>query len=1034
LRLPVVAAALLALVACSKTTEGPTPQVVGVINPRTRNVTPPRVCNAQGGERGWRLEVAGERFAPMPGAVLTDTPTVAMPEVTLRGPAALTLARDRVFYVRPELLLLDLPTGGNTASTELPAGSYAVEVRNPVGGTGSLPDALVVVPPPTVESVVPPPGGYAFNAPSPIVIVGTDFQPGTFPMLVLRRAGVADRPLFTINAVSPTRIETEIPPGTPEGTYDLVLTSAEGCSATRAQAITITYAKLGTLTLDPRFGWQRRNQAITLYNSPTGPQRAFAAGAPDIYLVAPLKTAPTELVDIPLRRVAVVSPQEVTAVVPTCSGFEAVPLTAPECPRGIVPGGPYALKVADASGATGEVLASAGFTVVAEPPPSISSITPGSTEAGGLGGAPLTVVGEHFGTGAKVQLLKQLTGGNLLACDLPATGTATSEQLQARVPSTLPASACVQYTSTGTQVEGNTEGLTLSPGLYVVRVQNVTDPAFANYSGLVVTNASANPRLGPRFSTQLDTARADFPLVTATDDLGQPFLYALGGVTREVVAGVGQLRTLASVEVAQVTLFGDLAGECTGTACTFRTLGASALGVGWRLSGNGTGTPNATPTPRSGHTAVVRTVKGDTSYVFLIGGVDETGAAQPFVERAQVLRVADAPALAQPTTTSEEGTTLPAGTFYYRVSALLREDDPKNPGGETLPSDEYSVNSVGAGTVVELSWPCQPAAARYHVYRTANPNQPSGTEVLLAERAAPACTDTPLPQVTYRDTGADRPPQDDTPRPLPPGALGRWVRFANGLNVARGQAATQTVGDEVYVTGGFCSTPGANCPSAGAALANVERATFVDDAATGPRPGNFTLLSAGSALNAARRRHSLAVASATTAPGAFASTSPDNRQDVWLVVVGGDQGGAPLNNTTAPGAVFEVAKVRDANGVVAAPTFTGIDNGNSGNHGGWAYVAANGLFVSGTTGGANATFRSGDLCPASNAPAPCLNAGSFNENLNSTGLGNQYPDGGARFLNGNTLFRAFIYVAGGFPRDTLLEDVAPSATVESLLY
>ncbi|MBZ4418345.1 hypothetical protein [Myxococcus sp. RHSTA-1-4] len=1032
MRLP-VAAALLTLVACSKTTEGPTPKVIGAINPLTRNVTPPRVCNAQGGERGWRMEVAGERFAPMPGDVLTDNPTVAMPEVTLRGPATLTLSRDRVFFVRPELLLLDVPTRDSTPATDLPPGSYAVEVKNPVGGTGSLPDALVVVPPPTVTRVLPPPNGYSFASASPIVIEGTEFQPNTYPAIVLRRAGVPDQPLFVVNVVSPTRIESEIPPGTPEGTYDLVLTNPEGCSFTLPQAITITYARLGTLTLDPRFGWQLRNQAVTLYNAPTGDERTFAAGAPDIFLVAPLKTAPTELVDIPLRRVAVVSPNEVTAVVPTCSGLGAAPITAPECPNGIVPGGPYALRVVDTSGAVGEVPASAGFTVLAEPPPVISSITPGSTEAGGLGSAPLTVLGENFGAGAKVQLLKQLASGNVLACDLPSTGTPTATQLQALVPGTVAATSCVQYTSTGTQVEGNTEALTLAPGLYVVRVQNTTDPAFANYSGLVVTNASANPLVGPRFSTRMGTARADFPLVTATDDLGQPFMYALGGVTREVVDGAGQLRTLSSVEVAQVTLFGDLAGACEGTTCTFRTLASTPLGVGRRLAADGSGTPNATPTPRSGHTAVVRTVKGDTSYLFLIGGVDETGAAQSFVERAQVLRAADAPALAQPATTTEEGATLPAGTFYYRVSALLREDDPKNPGGETLPSDEYSVKNLSTGTVVQLAWPCQPAAARYRVYRTATPDQTSGTEVLLDEVAAPDCAGTPLPQVTWRDTGALQ-PQDGAPRPLPPGALGRWVRFANGLNVARGQAATQPVGDEVYVTGGFCSTVDANCPGAGASVASLERATFVDDATTGPRLGDFTLLSAGNSLNAARRRHSLAVASATTAPASFASTSPDNRQDVWLVVVGGDQGGAPLNNATAPDAVFEVAKVRDASGLVAAPTFTGIDNRNSANHGGWAYVAANGLFVGGATGGTTAAFRSGNLCPAGNAPVPCANAGSFNDNLNATGLGGSYQDGAARYLNGNVLFRAYIYVAGGFPGDTQLQGATPSATVESLLY
>ncbi|MFP2925245.1 hypothetical protein ACLESO_08505 [Pyxidicoccus sp. 3LG] len=365
MRLP-VAAALLALVACSRTTEGPTPRIVGVINPRIRNVTPARVCNAQGGERGWRLEIAGEAFAPMPGEVLTDTPTAAMPEVTFRGPTTVTLARDHVFYVRPELLLLDSPTRDTTPSVELPAGSYAVEVTNPVGGTASLLDALVVVEPPTVTRVVPPAGGYSFIAPSPFVVEGTNFRTDTFPNLILKRTDGAEQPLYVVTVVSPTRIETELPPGTPEGRYDLVLTSPEGCGTTFPQALDVTYPKLGALSVQPRSGGELTNQTITVTNAPTGDQLGFSGGVPSLFLVAPVKSAPSQVQQIPLRDVTFVSATEVTAVVPTCTGFEPPPATDPKCPNGIAAGGPYAIQVADTNGAVGEVPASLGFTVVAD--------------------------------------------------------------------------------------------------------------------------------------------------------------------------------------------------------------------------------------------------------------------------------------------------------------------------------------------------------------------------------------------------------------------------------------------------------------------------------------------------------------------------------------------------------------------------------------------------------------------------------------------------------------------------------------------
>jgi hypothetical protein len=722
-----------------------------------------------------------------------------------------------------------------------------------------------------------------------------------------------------------------------------------------------------------------------------------------------------------------VSPSEVTAVVPTCTGFESLSLADPACPNGIVPGGPYGLLVADVEGAVGEVPASAGFTVLTEEPPSITSITPGSTETGGLTAAnPLVVTGTGFGAGAKVQLLSQLASGNVLACDLPATGTPSATELRALVPGSIPAASCVQYTPAGTQVEGpNTQALRLDPGLYVVRVQNTANPAFANYSGLVVTTAAANPLEGPLFSTRLATPRASFPLVTATDDLGQTFMYALGGMTRLVVNGSGRLGPLASVEVAQVTLFGELAGECSGTSCTFRTLASTPLGVGRHLAENGTGFTNTTPVPRAGHTAVVRTVRGDTSYIFLMGGADESSTALRIVERAQVLRVADAPALDTPTLTTQEANALPVGTFYYRVSAVLREDHPKNPGGETLPSDEYSVKSLVPTTVAELAWPCQPDAVRYRVYRTATANQRAGTEVLLEEFAAPACSGTPLPQVTYRDTGTVQPAQD-APRPLPPGALGRWVRFARGLWVERGQAAATLVGDDIYITGGFCSTPSADCPGTLSTLASTERATLVDDAATGPRPGGFAL---GASMNTARMRHSVAVASAATAPASFASTSPDNRQDVWLLVVGGDQGAAPISSSTT----VEVSRVRDINGTVANNTFTGIDNRNNAHHGGWAYVAANGFFLGGADG-TNPVIRSDYLCKQGSTPVACTGPGSFPTSLNSVGGAGAYQEGEARYLAGSTLFRAFIYVAGGFPSDSSISGLTPSSTVESLLY
>jgi hypothetical protein len=946
------------------------------------------------------VELSGTGFAPMPQDVLTDSPKAGMPEVTLQGPTPYTLPRERVFFVSGSQLNLDVPTRDSTPAQELTPGIYAVEVKNPSGTTGQLADALLVVPPPGLTAVTAP-EGFTQTAPSPVVLTGSGFRAGEAPTVVIRGTGLAEVSLTDVTVVSATELRANVPPNTAPGTYDVVVTNPEGCAFTLPAALVISYARLGTLTMDPRFGWQQRNQAITLFNTPAGNELAFSGGAPEIFIVAPLKTNPAQPVDIPLRRVAFVSPSTVTAVVPTCSGL-AVQTADASCTGGIVPGGPYALKVKDSNGAVGDIPAQNGFTVLENQPPRITSIAPSAITTTGLTSAnPLVVTGEHFGNNARVQLLSQLNNGRIRACNLPATGTASATELRATVPGSIPQAECVEYTATGTQ-ESATGGFAIAAGLYVVRVQNTQDPAYANYSGLIVTNPSANPAHGPALSSRLNGPRANFPLVMATDDLGQPYLYALGGTRGTDFSN----DTLASVEVAPVTLFGDLGGQCTGNTCTFRLLERTPLGVG---------TAGDTPEPRRGHTAVVRTLPNDTSYLFVLGGVRPDGAAVNWIERAQVLKVADAPALEPPT--SGTGGALQAGTFYYRVSALLVTSDPNNPGGETLPSDEYpaTVGSAGGGANT-LSWRCLPSARRYRIYRTVQPNAPSGSELMLDEIDAAACSGSPLPNVTYTDNGS-KTPQGDAP--LPPGALGRWVRLGKTLVVERGNAATRVVGDTVYVAGGFCSVAGSNCPAPNTTLASVERGTFTAGTAdldTFAIVGNLTQ---------ARQRHSLAVADATTAPNSFTPAAPDNSADAWLVAVGGDAGSTALTTN-----VFEVGKVKDANGPIAAPTFSSANYNAGGTHGGWSEIIANYLFQAGANGGTGFAFRSNFACPGTgNTVGKCSAANDFRGTLNSTSL--SYQQGGPRYLSGNVLFRAFVYAAGGFPNDA---GGTPTESVERIIY
>ena len=565
------------------------------------------------------------------------------------------------------------------------------------------------------------------------------------------------------------------------------------------------------------------------------------------------------------------------------------------------------------------------------------------------------------------------------------------------MPTSLPASSCVEFDSTGNQTAA-TAGFTLSVGLYVVRVQNTTNAAYANYSGLIVTEPSLNPRNGDPLSSELAVARADFPLLEASDDLGNQYMYALGGTDG--------MNDLSSVEVAPVTLFGDLGGDCASSPCKFRLLERTQIGMG--SAGN-------TPEPRRGIAAVVRTVAGDTSYIYLIGGVNSSGTALKVVERAQVLKAADAPALSAPDTLA--GGNLSAGTYYYRVSAVQPVSNLLNPGGETLASDEQPI-AVSAGAQATLSWTCIPGVQKYRVYRTSDANAISGTELLLTEvTPSVACTGSPLPAETYFDTGALTPSGD---KPLPAGALGRWASQPS-LTVERGNGAAKLVGDQLWVAGGFCSTfPATGCPAAGADLASVETAAF---AAGSPDLGSFS--TSTHTLQKARRRFALTVADAATAPSSFTSSSPNNTKDAWLVVVGGDSAGLVV---TSP--VIEVGQVQDISGVIASPSFLASGYIALGNHGGWSEIVANDLFDAGTTLSGTFDFKSNVACPSTPGQVgECTSATSFHGTLNDTGI--SYLAGGNRYLGGETLFRAYVYVAGGFPTDV---SNTPSATIERIIY
>ena len=162
------------------------------------------------------------------------------------------------------------------------------------------------------------------------------------------------------------------------------------------------------------------------------------------------------------------------------------------------------------------------------------------------------------------------------------------------------------------------------------------------------------------------------------------------------------------------------------------------------------------------------------SYLYILGGQDDqgNGTILSSIERAVVLSTDDAPVV--DAVAGVGAGTLDAGTWYYKVSAVLDGADPDNPGGETLTSDE-AIITIGATASVDLSWAevtvNGTAAASYRIYRTAAADGASQTELLIDTVAG----------TTYVDVGATA----GTEAPLPSGASGVWVELAETLTTPR---------------------------------------------------------------------------------------------------------------------------------------------------------------------------------------------------------------------------------------------------------
>jgi hypothetical protein len=117
--------------------------------------------------------------------------------------------------------------------------------------------------------------------------------------------------------------------------------------------------------------------------------------------------------------------------------------------------------------------------------------------------------------------------------------------------------------------------------------------------------------------------------------------------------------------------------------------------------------------------------------------VAPSGAATPELAPAEPGLLAPRPAIVAVSLVPAETGGLAAGTWHYRIAAMLRSS------GETVASEPAGVDvpgGAGQPVGIEVAWARVEGAVGYRVYRTAAAGDPAGTERLIAETRADAAS------------------------------------------------------------------------------------------------------------------------------------------------------------------------------------------------------------------------------------------------------------------------------------------------------
>lgn len=774
-----------------------------------------------------------------------------------------------------------------------PGGPYTVALDNGDGCATTSSLTVNVIPGPQLFFVDPP---VVFNGiTTQATAYGTGFT-GTVTGFALEPLGGGTPvPLqFTTSALRPGQVQFVVPRMTAAGRYDVTLADGSSCGARLGDGLSIVdqaTLQLATPALTPAFGHTGAQTAVTIDAASGG----FLA-VPRVYLNPSNATATT--VAAAVGAVSFLTGSRLTGLAPTTT----------------LPAGTYDLIVVNPDATVG--VATSAFKVVALPPPTVASLSPGSVSNSNP--QTFAIEGKDF---------RQPTV--TLSC-VDGAGVALA---------TNPTAMVTGSTATSIQVSFDASAAGVA---CVVRVTDGDDLTYGDFSALVITNPAQN--LYPASAGPLLQQARRAPVVLSGDaTTAARFLHVIGGDDGGT--------PLDSVET-------------------------SALD---RL-----GLPGAFATQRERLRQPRTHAAGATigRFLYVAGGTDG-GAPLDTVERAVVLDPSDREEVTD--LLLEVGAQgLDAGTWYYRVAAVMTPGDALNPDGENLPADPFPVRLPDLGAqrklAVTVSWKSDPGAAKYRVYRSPTSAATVGSEQLLAEVNAPA--------TSFKDLGA-APLSPQTP--LPVGSTGRWHTLTPRLSLPREGAGVTWAVDPadaakayLYVIGGRQSGTTA---SAGFEFLPLALG------ATGSQTPAASFTAGALPLGAARWQLTASQATHTLSSRIPAGTT-------FLYALSGLTAGGSISN------VAEAAPVLAGGQLGAFTALPGLQRAGYGN-----IVAGNLVFA---FGGAMAQpdngILSGEICgPGVGGCGPVAQQvppGIANWNAGQTMRT-------ARYLLGATLSGAFIYVAGG---------------------